>query len=142
MGGSIGPHRVEIEGALVHILACGDVTLPQMKALIPIYESVLAEHDRVLILMNLAHVGDVGFDTRKLAMEWSRRHASSTITGVYGASFFMRNIVNLVHRAQRAIVGSTAQLRFFEGEAEARAWLRSVERSFSQRPSGTPPNPG
>jgi len=104
------------------------VTLEEMQQLIPIYESILAEHGRLLLLLNLVHVGQVGFDTRKYAMDWSKKHAGSIVTAVVGASFFMRNTVNFVNRALRAMSMNPSPLGFFETEAQARAWMRSHTR--------------
>jgi hypothetical protein len=120
----------------VHLIAEGDVTLAQMKELLPIYESIIEKHGRLLVLMNLTHIGEVGFETRKCAMDWSKKHGPSVITAVYGASFVTRNVVNFVNRALRAISKDAAPLRYCETEAEARAWLHSQDAQRMQQPHG------
>ena len=112
----------------MHLIAHGDLTLEQMKNLLPIYGDCLEQHGQVLILMNMTDIGNVGFSSRKLAADWSKPHAHAIYTAVYGASFAMRTILNLANRALRQISKQPTMLQFVETEKEGRAWLASVQK--------------
>lgn len=130
----VGSHTVEHEGPLVHIIADGDVTFEQMGQLLPIYDDCLQKYGQVLILMNVTRMGNVGHKTRKRAADWSKPQAHTIYTAVYGASFAIRNVINLVHHAIRIIGKQESMLQFFETEDQGRVWLARARKQRVNKP--------
>jgi hypothetical protein len=56
-----------------------------------------------------------------------------------GAPFAARVIVDMLMRALKLFTGATTTHRFFDSEAEARAWLREVRRAQFAAPPVPPP---
>jgi len=91
-------------------------------------EETVRRHKPVDLLVDLSRTGQV--------MELVRRHAvggmlalNPRATAVFGADFHLRVVVSMITKAIRLLhVDLRGQIKFFECEADARAWLAEVKR--------------
>ncbi|MDI1449012.1 STAS/SEC14 domain-containing protein [Polyangium sp. 6x1] len=91
-------------------------------------EETVRHRQPVDLLVDLSRTGQVS--------ELVRRHGvfgmlalNPRATAVFGADFHLRVVVSMITKAIRLLhVGLRGQIRFFEREADARAWLAEVKR--------------
>ncbi|MDI1432545.1 MULTISPECIES: STAS/SEC14 domain-containing protein [Polyangium] len=91
-------------------------------------EETMRRHEPVDLLVDLSRTGQV--------TELVRRHAvggmlalNPRATAVFGADFHLRVVVSMITKAIRLLhVDLRGQIKFFDREADARAWLAEVKR--------------
>ncbi|MDI3282180.1 STAS/SEC14 domain-containing protein [Polyangium sp. 15x6] len=91
-------------------------------------EETVRHRKHVDLLVDLSRTGQV--------TELVRRHAvggmlalNPRATAVFGADFHLRVVVSMITKAIRLLhVGLRGQIKFFEHEMDARAWLAEVKR--------------
>jgi len=118
------PHRVRVEGPLVHITARGNLTAVNMAELLDLYQKAVDEHGLVLILLDVHESTGIDMAARKVVIPWAAKNAAFMWSGVYGANMFVRTAMNMYNRAVRVLGKREPALKFFVDEAAAREWLR------------------
>lgn len=106
----------------------GDLDARVVAGMNAVLEATARSRTHIDLLVDLSRTGQVS--------ELVRRHAvggmlvlNPRATAVFGADFHLRVVVSMITKAIRLLhVDLRGQIKFFEGEAEARAWLDEVER--------------
>jgi hypothetical protein len=102
----------------------GDISEAEMRKLLADQKAIMEGCERVLLLIDMARVGDVSPEARKAGAEPSNVNAIGT--AIYGASFHIRVLAKLVTTASavlRKAKHTDSPVNFFETEREALVWL-------------------
>jgi hypothetical protein len=107
----------------------GDLDADVVERMNAALEETVRDHQPIDLLVDLSRTGQVP--------ELVRRHAlggmlalNPRATAVFGADFHLRVVVSMITKAIRLLhVDLRGQIRFFEREAEARAWLAEIKRN-------------
>ncbi len=112
----------------------GDITPEDMAAMFDDLRRFSRGRPHVLTLADLTRCGTLSAAARKAAAD-AGKGLPVRGAAVVGASFQMRMFATLMTRALNLFNGASDTynpLRFFDTEAEARAWLAERRRSVSQ----------
>lgn len=107
----------------------GDLDVDVVTRMNAALQETVRAHRPVDLLVDLSRTGQV--------TESVRRHAvggmlalNPRATAVFGADFHLRVVVSMITKAIRLLhVDLRGQIKFFEREAEARAWLAEIKRN-------------
>lgn len=119
----IGAHTLTREGQVLHVVTRGTLSLSDVNQLAAHYESSIAQQGFALVLAYMEKGTDMPMHARRAASEWGSTHGHRTRTAVYGATFFLRNALQLINRASHVLKRHPPNLGFFATEREAREWL-------------------
>ncbi len=131
----VGRHSIGFEPpALLRFVIHGDVLPEDGEAFTEFAREHTSGRPFVLLMADLSQLGGIPVHTRKNA----RRQAEGIPyrgMAFHGASLSARVFAKLVLGAMRLISGETDNpVRFFDTEAEARAWLTERARALSGAP--------
>src|SRR5690242_8182058 len=109
----VGTHTLAREGPLLHIITRGTISLPDLEQFMAYYETVIEEQGYLLTLIFMHAGTDMAMDGRRVASEWGSRRGHCIRSAVYGASFFLRNAIELMNRAAHVLTRNAPKLAFF-----------------------------
>jgi hypothetical protein len=120
----------------------GDVTTDDIQAIYEVQTKFCEGKPYIFVLVDVSEIRSISADARRAAAE-GPKIGNSTLpvraNAVVGASFHFRIVGTLIAKAAKLIHRSRENpTRFFETEAEARAWL--VERRLEIAASSLHPN--
>ncbi|MBL9007847.1 MAG: STAS/SEC14 domain-containing protein [Myxococcales bacterium] len=124
-------HIQRREDDLIVFEADGVIEEADVEATLQISADILRTHPQYWILVDLRKLTGVEATARRRAAT-SPQNKQLAGVAAFGASTLMRSLITLIVRAMVMLGHSQLVMRFFETEAEARAWLAE------QR---TPPTP-
>lgn len=105
----------------------GDISPEEMRRLTTEARDLIASGRCAFLLVDVSRVGQVTAEARAAASAVATEKAATagvSPIAVFGASFQVRVLATLVHKANALIRRSTPRpIDFFGTEAEARAWL-------------------
>lgn len=121
---SIGTHLLRVEPPdLLFIRQRGPFLLEQCVLIFDEARKLAAAAGPILWLTDARELGEVAPDTRRFIGE-SGSDQFTRASAVFGLSFTQRAVAQFVSKAVALIRGGKpVPLKFFETEAEARAWL-------------------
>jgi len=91
-------------------------------------EETVRNQKYVDLLVDLSRTGHVSEGVRRLAVG-GMLALNPRATAVFGADFHLRVVVSMITKAIRLLhVDLRGQIKFFEREADARAWLADIQR--------------
>jgi hypothetical protein len=106
----------------------GDVTEDELRRLLVEWNRMIAGRRYSFQLIDLSRFGGLSSEARKVAREL-KQEPHTRGTAIFGASWQARAITAIFTRAVNLIQGNTDNpLRFFDTEAQARAWLAERRR--------------
>lgn len=131
-GLQIGEHLLTRNGPILHVLTRGMVSLDNIQQFSAEYEAQIADQGVALLLVHMMPGTDMSMRARRMASEWGTKHGHRVYTGVYGASYFLRNALQLVNRASHLLTRNAPHLKFFATEQQAREWLMGHFSALSE----------
>jgi hypothetical protein len=131
-----GPHRVRFEPPdRLYLDWNGEVTPEHLQCLSDLVASI-GQRD-LLVVNDLSRSGIPSARTRKFAVQDERLRLIRAMA-IVGASYPVRVVTNLIHRAASFLLGpQPMSTRFVETEAEALAWL-DAQRAQGGEPAAGP----
>lgn len=115
--------RVRIEGDIVAVQSIGVTTREDMVLIFQAYALVRQEHGVVLALYDARLGKGMTAEARKDLMAVTSPEKRADATAVYGASFAIRALVNMLDRASVLLMRKPVGATMFATESEARAYL-------------------
>lgn len=115
-------HIVRREDDLLLFVADGPIQEPDLDALIVLGNQIAEVHAAYWILADVRKLTDVDAAARRRAAKNPTVHLFAG-AAVFGASLLARTLITLIVRGMAMLGQSHIQLRFFDSEADARAWL-------------------
>lgn len=115
-------HIVRREDDLLLFVADGPIKETDLDALIVLGNQIAEVHAAYWVLADVRKLTDVDAAARRRAAKNPAVHLFAG-AAVFGASLVARTLITLIVRGMAMLGQSHIQLRFFESEADARAWL-------------------
>ncbi|HRI67180.1 MAG TPA: STAS/SEC14 domain-containing protein [Polyangium sp.] len=116
--------RVRIEENMVFIRVAGSMTLADFMALSEIYQQLRRERGRFFALFDATRMDGIDREARRaLGNKKQLTDILPAVTAIFGASFAVRTIGNMIDRARTGLGRTTTVRRFFDTEAQARAYI-------------------
>lgn len=115
-------HNVRREDDLLFFVADGPVREPDLDALILVGKQIAETHAAYWVLADVRKLTEVDAAARRRAATNPNVHLFAG-AAVFGASLVARTLITLIVRGMAMLGQSHIQLRFFDSEADARAWL-------------------
>jgi len=129
----VGEHSLHIEAPDVFVIVIrGDVDEGQAVAVCEAMVAFAKGKKYVLFLCDLTDMGDISQTVRQTFADYSRLGPPRG-TALFGGSFRVRILVDIVTRVSNLFSRRYRQVRFVGTEAEARACLEELRRSFRNR---------
>jgi len=123
-----------VDGDLIVVRVRGEYSLAVERYVQALREPVIARYGYRFTLIDATHVSTIPPDARRAMIAWNRQHRGDGAVAIVGASFMVSTLTNMVLIAIRSLMRRELDFRFFDSEAEARAWLEG-RRPHYQRPS-------
>lgn len=123
----IGAQRLVVEGDLAVSTVHGSTGVEEVRRILEIYESIIAQHGRYGCLVFSSAMERMPPEVRQLIARWPHSNACYGVALV-GASFAMRTATGLIMRALYLIGVTKAPTEYFKTEGEARAWLQTCRQ--------------
>lgn len=136
---SPGPSFVAFEPPDILIGAfIGEITEREMRRICADQRRITGGDPRIFVLLDLSRLGYVTPEARRAASEELR---DTVVRGAayFGASFKLRVFATLVIKGINLMKRASIPTRFFETEAEARAWISEI-RGDASAPASTGAN--
>lgn len=119
----VGPHVVIREGPITRVILSGEITYDHMQQFLAEYHAMIDEQGFALIMMDIREGGGMAMPARRLATDWGSKRGHCVRSAVLGASFLMRNGIELLNRAAFLFSGNAPKITFVRTYEEAQAWL-------------------
>jgi hypothetical protein len=130
-----GQHFIRVEGDDFMTLEFhGLITAADMAAILQEYDARLLAQGRLFVLCNMSEAGDMMPEARATAKRRPKGLPWSYIAYV-GASFGKRVVIDMLMRAIAVLSRVMTTHRFFDNEAEARAWLLEMRSAHGRQPA-------
>ena len=135
----IGRHIMQVEESALHVHWVGDHTLEEQQQIYARIRAYLAERGTALLLFDLTQAGTLTAEHRRASADWWRRQELDSIAlAHYGLSRTALVFTSLIQRAVELLTRSQAIVGNFRTEAEARAWLASIQGRLRAKKSAWP----
>jgi SpoIIAA-like len=127
--------HIQLEKELIFVRIVGMMTLKDAHILLKLYRTIRQEYGIVLVMFDCARSEGIHREAR-VAMADLQPSSAADATAIFGASFTLRTVGNMIERAIVGLGKPSLGLRFFATEAEARAFLsQERERVLARSPS-------
>lgn len=130
MSVQVGRHIITREGPVTRVILYGEITYDHIQAFLSEYQAMIDEQGFVLIMMDMREGGDMAMPARRLATDWGSTRGERVRSAIFGASFFIRNAIELFNRAAFLLSGKAPKITFVRTYEEARAWLLAEIPNF------------
>lgn len=129
---SLGQHEVRFEEPdLLWVSVHGDLSAEETHRLAAYTREVAERREHLLVIADLSEIGEISSEARR---EMAARTSEVPYRGMafFGGSFQARLIAKLVVAAMNVFSSRSRDnpICFFEGEAEARAWIEERRGSL------------
>ncbi|HVJ92619.1 MAG TPA: hypothetical protein VM580_22615 [Labilithrix sp.] len=140
----IGEHEMwfEPDAGILHLVTCGMLNgeeATKLSELVVAFRSDLDPQEPTFILVDNRKSTGITKDGRLAMAESSNSLTAPSVTAVFGGSFALRALVNLIFKGI-ALTSDKTLLHYAADEAAARAWLSERQRSYRAR-KGAPSTP-
>ncbi len=116
--------EVRIEGDVVFVRVTGSLTLADFMTISNLYRQVQGEHGRLFALFDATRMDGIDREARRdLGNKKQLTDILPAVTAIFGASFAVRTIGNMIDRARTGLGRTTTVRRFFDTEAQARTYV-------------------
>lgn len=127
---------VRIDGDLVHLRIRGLMTLRDLNAVTEVYERVHARHGRFFVLYDVTESQGIDRAARKALHDSTSNGPQPDATALFGASFALRTMANMIERALVGLGRPSMGMNFFATEAQARAHIDEERRRLLNQRGG------
>jgi hypothetical protein len=125
--------HVRVEEDLVFIRNFRFMTLADFRAVIEVYVQVRRQHGMLFAMYDSTRSQGVERSARQAMTTSQNPAASADAIAIFGASFAIRTLGNMIDRAFVGLGRPSTGMRFFENEAQARAYLNEVRSRLKAR---------
>jgi hypothetical protein len=131
--GTIGSHRIEVEGDVVWMTIVGDLSLEEARKILEVTDGVIRRHGHYGALVDTRRMGNVSSETRRMLAKWpGHRHCYGNT--LYGANLATRALLSMLLQGIKLFMKMNTPTAFLRTEEEARAWLRRQhEQAIEQK---------
>ncbi|MFO0578740.1 MAG: hypothetical protein U1A78_32460 [Polyangia bacterium] len=119
----IGKHLLRIEQDVVFIRVKGEITAPEIVALLDRLVLIDRQYGRVFEIVDAREAGPITAATRHENAQWYRNNRLNADLVVYNASLVVRTVFTLFMNALRLFDKADVNMHFVATEAEAVAWV-------------------
>jgi hypothetical protein len=116
---AVGTHWVRVIGDSVFVTVVGMLTVDDMRALYNLAARVKEQHERVFFCYDGRQSTGIDPNARKIGAEGNPEKSTSDLRVIYGISFTMRVIVNMLVRTQKALLNRDIRVHIFKHEKDA-----------------------
>lgn len=128
--------EVRVEEDLVFVRNHRVMTLRDLHLVTDVYQEVRARHGRLLALYDSSRSEGIDREARRALTATVDARAEADATAIFGASFAIRTLSNMIDRAIVGLGRPSIGIKLFASEAEARAHLNQArERILASRSS-------
>lgn len=127
---------IRVSDDLVHIRVHGLMTLRDLNSVIETYKQVHARHGRLFVLYDVTHSHGIDRAARKALHDSPSNGPQPTATALFGASFALRTMANMIERAMVGLGRPSMGMNFFATEAQARAHIDEQRRRLLNQRGG------
>lgn len=117
----LGTHRVRVDGDAVYFVLEGAFTEPDLIAILDILARVKREHGRLFVYYDVRKGTGIDTRTRRAIITRNSVDSQPDMQVLFGISFTLRVILNMVIRAQKLLRNFDVPLFIVETEAEAKS---------------------
>jgi hypothetical protein len=119
----LGTHLIQVVEDTVSVTARGPITGDDMRALLDLFARVKRECGCLFNLYDARQCTGIDPEARKLASDQPSTNREADLQVVFGISFTIRVLLNMLIRAQKVLRDRKVNLYFFDGEIEARTFF-------------------
>lgn len=126
--------HVRIEEDVVFVRVTGSLTLRDFEHIAEINTQLRRQYGYALGLYDASRMDGIEPDARKaLKTSPTLRDAGADVTAIFGASYTIQTLGNMIDRAMTALGRRTTGRRFFVNETLARAYLEEARLRLKKR---------
>lgn len=131
--------QVRVEEDLVFVRNSKVMTLRDINVLADVYCDVRQKYPTLLVMFDSSRSEGVSREARRSMTAASPSAVVADATAVFGASFAIRTLGNMIDRAVVGLGKPSIGIKFFATEAEARAYLQQErlrvlgDKSFGEK---------
>lgn len=129
----IGKHLIRAEQDSVEVIVRGPLTIDDVRALFVVFGRVQSENGRLFILYDAREATGIDAAARQYAASFPSTTQEADLQVVYGLSFGLRVILNMVMRAQKLLRHRNANFHVADNEAAARALFETEREKLRQK---------
>jgi hypothetical protein len=119
----LGQRSIHVEGDTVVSTVRGTLTGEEMQQLLDNFVRIKREYGVLFVLYDGRHCTGVDAAARKLAASKPTANRDADLQVVFGISFAIRVILNMLIRAQKVLLNRDIAVHVFEKELDARAFF-------------------
>ena len=119
-----GAQTISTDGSIVQLGIVGVMQREEIEPFISVLDEVIARHGCYATLIDAQAMRSLSAESRKLIADWKGVQYCYG-NAIYGAGLAARTAITLVARAIQLFTGNDLQVKFFETQAEAYAWIAS-----------------
>lgn len=124
----IGRHLLRQEGDIVFVVWNGDVGLEDVRELVEVVGRIHAAQPILFMLSDSRNTGSFDPEARRWVAQQTKERSLIALSVIFGASFPVRIVASMIHRAMRLLAPGSPETVFFATEAEARAFIDEERR--------------
>ncbi len=121
----VGRHLVRMDGDTIFVVVRGSLTRSDVQDLFAKYRRVQVEHGRLLIIYDAREAEGIDADARQYAASVPATAKDADLQVVFGLSFGLRAVLNMVLRAQKLLRNRAGNFHVFDTEANARTFFEA-----------------
>lgn len=121
----VGRHLIHLDGDTIFLIVRGPLTRPDVQELFAAFRRVQVEYGRLFIFYDAREAGGIEADARRYAATVPTTIQEADLQVVFGLSFGLRTVLNMVLRAQKLLHNRTANFHLFDTEENARAFFEA-----------------
>lgn len=118
---------LRIEDDVVFVRVIGLLMAEDLKAISAAYTQVRNQHGTLFGLYDSQRADGIHRSAREALVNAKERPPETDATAIFGASFALRTMGNMVQRALTGLGRRASPMRFLETESEARAYLQQTK---------------
>lgn len=122
---SLGTHQVHIDGDRIFLTIRGTLRAEDVQGLFRLAIHVKTEHPFAFFLYDGRQGTGIDPDARRAVSSEKSPRAQADLRVVFGLSFRVRMILNMLVRAQKALFNRDMRIHIFEHEKEAREFFEA-----------------
>lgn len=117
----VGTHAILVDGDSVFVVIRGSLTVPDLSELLVVMKRVKRESGHVFVFYDARQATGIDMPARKDVVAHHPVDVQPETQVIFGLSFGMRVILNMLMRAQKLLRNFEVPLHVVESEDEARA---------------------
>lgn len=130
---TVAGHRIRVTDDYVEVEPHGHMNVSQIQWLLDeVIVPVIAKHGTAFVLLDSRDGTPADAESRRVISSWVRSHPAQTVFAAFGASRTASAVGMLLLNAIRLLSGRQIQLKMFDEQTSAEAWLREQRVRLKQ----------